>query len=66
MLFDHAVQTNVSPPEGIAAIKQAEADLALSYVRAPIAGEIIKIRTRSGETISSMELLRLVEPSTWL
>lgn len=37
----------------IAAVKQAEADLALSYVRAPNTGEILKIHTRPGETISS-------------
>jgi hypothetical protein len=36
---------SVNLPEGIAAIKQAEANLALSYVRVLIAGEITKIRT---------------------
>lgn len=37
----------------IAAVKQAEADVALTYVRAPNTGEILKIHTRPGETISS-------------
>lgn len=37
----------------IAEVRQAEADLALTSVMAPISGEIIKIYTRSGETISS-------------
>lgn len=37
----------------IAEVRQAEADLALTSVMAPISGEIIKIHTRSGETISS-------------
>jgi len=37
----------------IAEVKQAEADLALAYVRTPSSGEIIKIHTRAGETISS-------------
>ncbi len=37
----------------IAAVKQAEADLALSYVRSPITSEILKIHTHPGETINS-------------
>lgn len=36
----------------IAAVKQAEADLQLTYVKAPIASEILEIHTRPGETIS--------------
>ena len=36
----------------IAAMKQAEVDLNLAYVKAPISGEILKIHTRLGETIS--------------
>lgn len=35
-----------------AAVRLAQAELALSYIKAPIDGEIIKIHTRSGETIS--------------
>lgn len=37
----------------IAQVKQAQADLALASVKAPISGEIIKINTRSGEIISN-------------
>jgi len=36
-----------------AAVKQAEADLALTEVKAPSTGEILKIHTQPGETISS-------------
>jgi HlyD family secretion protein len=32
-----------------ASARQAQAELALAYVRAPIAGEILKIKTRAGE-----------------
>lgn len=37
----------------IAGVKQAQADLALSYVTAPETGEIMKIHTQSGETVST-------------
>ncbi len=37
----------------ISGVKQVQADLALTYVTAPQTGEIIKIHTRSGETISN-------------
>lgn len=37
----------------IANVRKAEAELKLSYVQAPIAGEILKIHTKSGEAISS-------------
>lgn len=43
----------------IAAVKQAEADLALSYVRAPITGEILKIHTHPGETINSKGIVEI-------
>jgi HlyD family secretion protein len=36
-----------------AAVRQAQAELALAYVRAPIAGEILKIKTRAGEVPAS-------------
>ena len=36
-----------------AAVKQAQADLALSVVKAPISGEIIEIYTQPGETIGT-------------
>ncbi len=35
-----------------ATVKQAQAELDLSYVRAPISGEIIKIHTKPGETVA--------------
>lgn len=43
----------------IAAVKQAEADLALAYVKAPITGEILKIHTRAGETVSANGIVEL-------
>lgn len=36
----------------IAAVKQAEADLELTYVRSPIDGQILKIHARLGELVS--------------
>ncbi|ALF51721.1 hemolysin D [Nostoc piscinale CENA21] len=36
----------------IATVKQADAELRLSYVQAPTSGEILKIYTKSGEAIS--------------
>ncbi|MDP8962795.1 MAG: ABC exporter membrane fusion protein [Cyanobacteriota bacterium] len=39
----------------IASVKQAQADLALAYVRAPAAGRILKIHTRAGETIDEKQ-----------
>jgi HlyD family secretion protein len=44
-----AAQTEVNT--AIAAMQRAEADLQRAYVRAPIAGQIFKIHTRSGEKI---------------
>lgn len=37
----------------MAAVKQAEADLALAYVKAPIPGEILKIYTKPGASIGT-------------
>jgi len=37
----------------IASLRRAEADLKLTYVQAPSAGEILKIHAKSGETIGS-------------
>jgi len=39
----------------IAAVKQAQVDLELAYVRAPAAGRILKIHTRAGETVDQKE-----------
>jgi len=36
----------------IAAVTQAKAELDLAFVRAPIAGQILKINTRAGETLA--------------
>ena len=46
------VQTAQAEVErAIAAVKQAETELAQAYVRSPIAGQILKIHTSPGETI---------------
>ncbi|MFH7030452.1 MAG: HlyD family efflux transporter periplasmic adaptor subunit [Heteroscytonema crispum UTEX LB 1556] len=37
----------------IAQVRKAEAELKLSYVKAPISGEILKIHTKSGEVMSA-------------
>lgn len=39
--------------QAIGEVKQAQADLALALVKAPISGEILKIHTRPGETINA-------------
>ncbi|GAA6614428.1 ABC exporter membrane fusion protein [Scytonema sp. NUACC26] len=36
----------------IASLRKAEAQLSLSYIKAPIAGEILKIHTKAGESMS--------------
>lgn len=38
-----------------AAVEQAQADLEVAYVRAPMAGRVIKINTRAGETVDEEE-----------
>ena len=43
----------------MAVMKQAQADLALAYVRAPTGGEILKIHTRVGEKISSEGIVEM-------
>ncbi|MBD3884432.1 ABC exporter membrane fusion protein [Phormidium tenue FACHB-886] len=39
--------------QAIAAVKKAETELAQAYVRAPIAGQILKVHSRAGEQLSS-------------
>ena len=39
----------------LAAVKQAQVDLDLAYVRAPVAGRILKINARAGETVDEKE-----------
>jgi HlyD family secretion protein len=46
-----AAQTEVE--SAIAAQKQAQTDLAQTYIRAPMSGQILKIHTKPGEKISS-------------
>lgn len=43
----------------ISNVKQVQADLALTYVTAPQTGEVMKIHTRAGETISSDGIVEL-------
>ena len=42
-----------------AAVKKAEADLQLAYIKAPKSGEILKIQTRAGELIGDKGILEL-------
>ncbi len=44
-----------------AAARQAQADLELSYVRSPIAGEIFKIQTKPGEAPSTQGILEIAQ-----
>ncbi|BAY96930.1 HlyD family secretion protein [Tolypothrix tenuis PCC 7101] len=43
----------------IAMVRKAEAELKLSYVRAPIDGEILKVHTKSGEAITQMGIAEI-------
>ncbi|MEH2026215.1 ABC exporter membrane fusion protein [Nostoc sp.] len=43
----------------IAAVKQAQANLNLSYIRSPVNGEVLKIHTRAGENIMNQGILEL-------
>ncbi len=43
----------------IAMVRKAEADLKLSYVKAPINGEILQIHTKSGEAINQMGIAEI-------
>jgi HlyD family secretion protein len=44
-----------------AAIRQAEANLALAYVRAPIDGRVLKLHARPGEIVSADGILELAQ-----
>ncbi|MGB5769142.1 MAG: ABC exporter membrane fusion protein [Crocosphaera sp.] len=46
-----------------AAVKQAEADLALAYVKAPSSGQILKVHTRPGEIVDNEGIVELGETS---
>jgi HlyD family secretion protein len=43
----------------IASVKQAEADLTLSYVRSPVNGEVLKVHTRAGEIVDKDGIVEL-------
>lgn len=43
----------------IATLKQAQADLALAYVKSPITGHVLKIHTRAGEAVSKDGIVEL-------
>jgi HlyD family secretion protein len=47
--------------KAVAAARQAQADLALAYVRAPTAGEIFKIHTKPGEAPSSKGIVEIAQ-----
>ena len=48
-------QAEAEVESAIAAVAQGQADLELAYVRAPMAGRILKINTRAGETVDEKE-----------
>ncbi len=45
------------------AVKQAQADLELAYVKVPKAGEILKVNTRAGELVSNDGIVELGQTS---
>ncbi|MBD1845425.1 ABC exporter membrane fusion protein [Cyanobacteria bacterium FACHB-63] len=53
------VATEVS--SAIAAMKRAETELEQAYIRAPIAGQILKVHTRTGEKISDSGIADLAQ-----
>ncbi|MBD1824621.1 ABC exporter membrane fusion protein [Cyanobacteria bacterium FACHB-DQ100] len=53
------VATEVS--SAIAAMKRAETELEQAYIRAPMAGQILKVHTRSGEKISDSGVADLAQ-----
>lgn len=48
-------QSETEVDTALAAVAQAQADLESAYVRAPVAGRILKIHTRAGETIDEKQ-----------
>ncbi len=45
--------------QAIAAVKRAEAELAAAYIRAPIAGQVLEVHTKTGEAINSNGIVDL-------
>lgn len=43
----------------IASVKQAQADLESAYVRVPVAGQVLKVHTRPGETIGNNGIVEI-------
>lgn len=54
-----AAQSEVD--NAIASVKRSQTDLNLAYIRAPIAGVILKVHTRPGEKISSSGIVELAQ-----
>ncbi|KOP22549.1 ABC transporter permease [Hapalosiphon sp. MRB220] len=45
--------------QAIAAVKRAEVELEASYIRAPIAGQVLEVHTKAGEPITSTGIVAL-------
>lgn len=45
----------------VATLRQAQADLQLAYVRAPIAGEVFKVHTKAGEAPGTKGIIELAQ-----
>ncbi|HCF28919.1 MAG TPA: HlyD family secretion protein, partial [Cyanobacteria bacterium UBA11049] len=52
-----AAQAEIS--RALANVKKAQADLDLAYIKAPLTGQILKINTRPGETVSEKGIVAL-------
>ena len=48
-------QAEAEVESAIAAVRQAQADLELAYVRSPTSGRILKVHTRAGETVDAQQ-----------
>jgi HlyD family secretion protein len=59
-----AAQTEVD--SAIAALNRAKTDLAQAYVRAPIASQVLKIQTRSGEKIGDEGIVELAQTDSMI
>jgi HlyD family secretion protein len=59
-----AAQTEVD--SAISALERAKTDLAQAYVRAPIASQVLKIQTRSGEKIGDEGIVELAQTDSMI